>query len=83
MTLLGLCVPVKVLGIDEIANAWYPGRVDPTIKDHSPINTSEPFVSFNFFRTVLKIIKQIRDVRIGNLPWRNRGAESDPHIGRI
>ena len=63
VTLLGLRIPVKVLGVDEVANTWYPGWIYATIKDHSPINTSEPLVSLDFFRTVLKIIRQVRKLK--------------------
>ena len=31
VTFLRLCIPVKVLGVDEVTNTWYPRRVDATI----------------------------------------------------
>ena len=55
MALLRLGIPVKVLGVYEIANAWYPRWIDPTVENHAPINTTEPLVGLDFLRTVLNI----------------------------
>ena len=52
--LLGLSISVEVLCVDQVANLGHPGRRHATTHNEAPVYSAEPFVSFYFFRTVLK-----------------------------
>ena len=53
MTLLRLCVAIEVLCVNQVANAGYPGRTNSSAQHHAPIHSTEPFVLFDLFGTIL------------------------------
>ena len=53
VTLLGLSIPIEILGVDQVSNLRRPGRGDATAVDKAPIDSSEPLVSLDLFSAIL------------------------------